>query len=79
MLGIRREESSVWERRAPLNPNHVSSLVKEGVKVLIQPSTRRAYSMHEYEQAGAIFAESFEEADAIVGEYVIATFTGHYW
>ena len=33
VLGIRREESSVWERRAPLSPNHVQSLVSRGVKV----------------------------------------------
>ena len=33
VLGIRREESSVWERRAPLSPNHVQSLVSKGVKV----------------------------------------------
>lgn len=67
VLGIRREESSVWERRAPLNPNHVQSLVKEGVKVLIQPSTRRAYSMHEYEVAGAVIRDDITEADTIIG------------
>ena len=33
VLGIRREESSVWERRAPLSPNHVQSLVSRGVQV----------------------------------------------
>lgn len=33
VLGIRREESSVWERRAPLSPNHVQTLVSKGVKV----------------------------------------------
>ena len=33
VLGIRREESSVWERRAPLNPNQVQIFTREGVKV----------------------------------------------
>ena len=33
VLAIRREETSVWERRAPLNPNHVQTLVSDGVKV----------------------------------------------
>ena len=33
MLGIRREESSLWERRAPLSPNNVQSLVSKGAKV----------------------------------------------
>ena len=33
VLGIRREESSLWERRAPLSPNNVQSLVSKGAKV----------------------------------------------
>lgn len=33
VLAVRREETNIWERRAPLNPNHVQSLVREGVKV----------------------------------------------
>jgi hypothetical protein len=28
-----REDQSVWERRAPLGPQHVRKLVKQGVKV----------------------------------------------
>ena len=28
-----RETQSVWERRAPLGPQHVRKLVKKGVKV----------------------------------------------
>ena len=68
VLAIRREESSVWERRAPLNPGHVQSLVKEGVKVLIQPSTRRAYSMPEYERAGAVVTDDISDADVIIGQ-----------
>lgn len=67
MLAIRREETNIWERRAPLNPNHVQSLVREGVKVLIQPSTRRAYSMNEYLAAGAHITDDLSTADAIVG------------
>ena len=30
-----RETQSVWERRAPLGPQHVKQLVKKGVKVRI--------------------------------------------
>ncbi len=44
-LAIRREDATVWERRAPLAPSHVNKLVKEGYKVIVQPSNRRAYSM----------------------------------
>ena len=66
-LAIRREESTVWERRAPINPSHVQGLVKKGVRVLIQPSTRRAYSMPEYKQAGAIITDDIDSADVIIG------------
>lgn len=45
VLAIRREDQSVWERRAPFNPAVVRQLVKNGVKVLVQPSNRRAYPM----------------------------------
>lgn len=45
VIAIRREDNSVWERRAPLAPHHVKQLVKNGVRVLVQPSNRRAYNM----------------------------------
>jgi hypothetical protein len=32
-LFVYREDQSVWERRAPLGPQHVRKLVKQGVKV----------------------------------------------
>ena len=67
VIAVCREESSIWERRAPLNPGHVSKLVKEGFKVLVQPSTRRAYSMTEYKLNGAVLKEDISEADVIFG------------
>lgn len=45
MIAIRREDQSVWERRAPFAPQHVKQLIRKGVKVLVQPSNRRAYPM----------------------------------
>lgn len=42
-MAIRRETINAWERRAPLAPAHVKKLVKMGVRVLIQPSNRRAF------------------------------------
>ena len=71
VIAVCREESSIWERRAPLNPGHVSKLVKEGFKVLVQPSTRRAYSMTEYKLNGAVLTEDISEADLIFGVKVI--------
>ncbi|CAG0879956.1 unnamed protein product [Cyprideis torosa] len=72
-LAIRREEQSVWERRAPLSPNQVRRLVNEGVKVLVQPSNRRAYPMQEYANAGALIREDISEAPVIVGVKQVPT------
>lgn len=44
-LAIRREDNSVWERRAPLAPSDVRNIVKDGYSVIVQPSNRRAYPM----------------------------------
>lgn len=44
-MAIRRETINAWERRAPLSPKHVRELTRAGVKVLVQPSNRRAYTM----------------------------------
>ena len=43
VMAVRREDNSPWERRAPLAPKHVKALVAHGVKVLVQPSNRRAF------------------------------------
>ncbi|PAA51362.1 hypothetical protein BOX15_Mlig011681g2 [Macrostomum lignano] len=67
VLAMRRETINLWERRAPLSPNHVRKLVKDGVKVIVQPSNRRAFTHNEYLQAGAIIQEDLSEAPVIIG------------
>ncbi|XP_072038762.1 alpha-aminoadipic semialdehyde synthase, mitochondrial-like [Amphiura filiformis] len=68
VMGIRREDyGSQWERRAPLTPLHVKELVESGVKVLVQPSNRRAYTMQDYQEAGAVIQEDMSEASLILG------------
>ena len=57
----------MWERRAPLAPQHVRKLVKKGVKVLVQPSNRRAYPMAAYANVGAKIQEDISEATCIFG------------
>jgi len=66
-MAIRRETQSVWERRAPLGPQHVRKLVKKGIKVLVQPSTRRAYPMQAYANAGARIQDDISSASVIFG------------
>ena len=53
-IGIRREDKNEWERRVPLIPAHVETLVRErDLRVLVQPSSIRAFSDADYVAAGA--------------------------
>ncbi|GBP80004.1 hypothetical protein EVAR_68358_1 [Eumeta japonica] len=67
IIAIRREDQSVWERRAPFSPSNVKRLVRSGVKVIVQPSNRRAYPMQSYISAGAVIQEDISEANVIFG------------
>ena len=67
ILALRREDINVWERRAPIAPHHVKSLKEQGITSLVQPSTRRAYTMQEYDNAGAIITEDLSPASLIIG------------
>ena len=73
VMAIRREDINVWERRAPISPAHVKDLVDNGIRVLVQPSTRRAYTMAEYEDAGAVITEDLSPASLIVGVKAVPT------
>ncbi len=57
----------MWERRAPLGPEHVRELTKQGVKVLVQPCKRRIFIDEEYKNAGAIIKEDISDASLIIG------------
>lgn len=67
VMAIRREDVNPWERRAPLAPRHVKELTNDGVKVLVQPSNRRAIHEKLYMKAGAVIQEDISEATLIVG------------
>lgn len=67
VMAIRREDVNPWERRAPLAPRHVKELTNAGVKVLVQPSNRRAIHEKYYMRAGAVVQEDISEASLIIG------------
>ncbi|XP_076246525.1 lysine ketoglutarate reductase/saccharopine dehydrogenase [Calliopsis andreniformis] len=67
IIAIRREDQSVWERRAPLAPTNVRHLIRAGMKVLVQPSNRRAYPAQSYQAAGASLQEDISSASVIFG------------
>ncbi|KAF9971118.1 hypothetical protein BGZ73_005985 [Actinomortierella ambigua] len=67
-IAIRREGKNRWERRAALTPEAVERLIKEtGIRVYVQPSTKRIFSDEKYRQAGAIVQEDLSPADIILG------------
>lgn len=68
VLGIRREDKNVWERRVPLTPTQVGSLLERGKvkKVIVQPSSIRCFDNQAYTEAGAVINEDLSEANTIV-------------
>ena len=73
VLGVMSETYNLWERRAPLCPKHVASLIEEYQptgelhKIIVQPSNCRVFSNSQYEAAGAIVQEDLTEAHLILG------------
>ena len=67
VIGIRREDKNVWERRCPLTPNQVSLLLSRGIvkKVIVQPSTIRCYNDDMFAAAGAELNEDLSGASTI--------------
>lgn len=67
IIGIRREDKNVWERRVPLTPKHVEQLLENGKvrKVVVQPSTIRCFDDRAYAEAGAVISEDLTEAGTI--------------
>jgi len=66
-IAIVRECKNKWERRCSITPLEVQAIVKDGIKVLVQPSTTRCYSDEEFQQAGAIIQDDISEDSVIFG------------
>ncbi|CAE8595750.1 unnamed protein product [Polarella glacialis] len=66
VIGVRREDKNKWERRAPIAPRHVEALVNQGLRVVVQPCTRRVFMDTEYLEVGAEIREDLSECAAIV-------------
>ena len=52
-IGIRREDSLVYERRSAMTPKHVQELIKMGHEVVVEPAAKRAFADVEFAEAGA--------------------------
>ncbi|MEW6069904.1 MAG: hypothetical protein AB1485_04745, partial [Candidatus Thermoplasmatota archaeon] len=68
IIGIRREDKSVWERRTPLIPKDAEELKKQyGIDFIVQTSKIRAFSDKLYSLAGTKIEESLANCDVILG------------
>ncbi|KAL3698775.1 hypothetical protein R1sor_012851 [Riccia sorocarpa] len=73
VVGIRREEHSKWERRAPLTPAHCARLLHGGhqgggiSRILVQPCTKRIHSDQQYQDVGCEVSEDLSDCKLILG------------
>lgn len=67
ILGIKKETKNKWERRVPLNPAAVKTLIEKGFRVIVEPSDIRIYSNDEYKNAGAEIKDDLSDCNLIIG------------
>jgi alpha-aminoadipic semialdehyde synthase len=67
-IGLRRESVDATERRAPLTPEQVLRLTSDfDLRVVVQPSSLRAFSDEEYARSGAEISEDLTGCGIIFG------------
>jgi alpha-aminoadipic semialdehyde synthase len=67
VIGIRREDKSDWERRAPLTPEHVRRLAGDGIDIHVQRSAKRAFADDDYAGAGARLGDDLDGCRVVMG------------
>ncbi|MFP4499113.1 MAG: hypothetical protein ACLFQV_12965, partial [Vulcanimicrobiota bacterium] len=68
IIGIRREDKNVWEKRTPLVPRDVDHIIDHlGIDVYVQPSNIRVYANGEYKEVGAKITEDLSPCEVIFG------------
>ncbi|MGQ9708217.1 MAG: bifunctional lysine ketoglutarate reductase /saccharopine dehydrogenase family protein [bacterium] len=68
VIGIRREDKNIWERRAPLTPVQVKQLKKDyGIRFVVQHSEIRAFKNDEYLKAGAEVRDDICDCPVVLG------------
>jgi len=66
LIGIRREDKSIWERRVPVVPRDVHRMKQQyDIEVLVQPSEIRAFSDEEFVLAGATVREDLSPCPVV--------------
>ncbi|NNE44880.1 MAG: hypothetical protein HKN12_11795 [Gemmatimonadetes bacterium] len=73
VVGIRREDKSVWERRTPLVPDDVRALTEQGVRIQVERSPQRCFPDAEFAAAGAELVDGLAEAQTVLGVKEVPT------
>lgn len=66
-FGVRREDKSRWERRAPLMPLDLKELRAAGMDAVVQASPQRAVGDDEFAAAGIPVQKELCDCDVIIG------------
>lgn len=67
-IAIRREDKNIWEKRAPLIPEHLKEIIKENnIEVIVQPFERRAFKDEEFADANTILSEDLSKSKIVFG------------
>jgi alpha-aminoadipic semialdehyde synthase len=68
IIGVRKEDKNIWERRTPIIPEHIGMLIRDNdLDFIVQPSNIRAFSNKEYEHYGAKISDDLSLCDFIFG------------
>jgi len=68
VIGIRKEDKSEFERRAPLDPSTLAEAAAGlGIEFLVETSNVRAFPDHEYARTGVKVVKDLRAADVILG------------
>lgn len=66
LIGIRREDINIWEKRVPLIPVHIRELIRNHpIDVWIQPSSIRIFSDEDFAHEGARVEDSLSSCSII--------------
>jgi hypothetical protein len=67
-IGIRREDKSVWERRAPITPDGAGRLIADHhLEVFVQPSDTRIFGDGAYALVGARIEDDLSSCPVVFG------------
>lgn len=68
IIGIRREDKNLWERRVPLTPDQIGKLIVEHqMKFVVQSSEIRVFSDEDFRRVGAEVRDDISDCPIVLG------------